>query len=191
MYIAGSFHTVSRALCGGGKGWLDNDPHFWTQPPTWGICRNDLRKKSEPGDYVFFVLPRPSKHPQCLFGYIKIAEKITHIEAYRRLDLRSKRMGNKSPNGNIIVTNTGTYNHFDANAHRHMFNRIKCEYVISDPHDSKILTVSDIERLSSSFIGLLQAIFGGYGTRSIDYISRYGKLLNEQQVNTVLGWVNS
>jgi len=27
---------VFKKKCGG-AGWLDNDPHFWTQPPTWGI----------------------------------------------------------------------------------------------------------------------------------------------------------
>src|SRR5207302_3597272 len=95
IYIASAFHTVNRSKCGRGGSWVDNDPHFWTNPPTWGICRNDLRKRADPGDYIFFVLPRHGRHPQMIFGYLRIAEpKITHAAAYHRGDLKSKRMGN-------------------------------------------------------------------------------------------------
>jgi hypothetical protein len=44
----------------GGVGWLDNDPHFWEPPPTWGICRTDSRRVVKVGDYIFFVLPKAS-----------------------------------------------------------------------------------------------------------------------------------
>lgn len=190
MYIAGSFHTVRRSACGGGKGWIDNDPHFWTDPPTWGICRNDLRRKADLEDYVFFVLPRAANHPQCLFGYMKVKEKITHLDAFSRPYLRSKRMGNKNPNGNIIVTATGAYNRFDANAHRHMFDRVKLEYVIGHLSHSRILSVKDINRLAPNFMALLRKLFGTSRERPIDYISRYGRILNEKQVNQVLSWAN-
>ena len=65
-----------------------------------------------------------------IFGFLKIAEKISHIEAFPRADLRSKRMGNKMPNGNIIVDATGGYNRFDGGAHKHMFDKIKRHYVV-------------------------------------------------------------
>ena len=160
MYIAGSFHTVRRSVCGGGKGWVDNDPHFWTSPPTWGICRNDLRRRAVPGDYVFFVLPQVALHPQCLFAYILISDKISHGEAFARPDLRSKRMGNKNPNGNIIVDASGGYNRFDGNAHRHMFTRIKDEYAVGRLESSRLLSASEIDRLSPQFIDLLRHLFG-------------------------------
>jgi hypothetical protein len=105
IYIASAFHTVNHSKCGRGGSWIDNDPHFWTSPPTWGICRNDLRKRADPGDYIFFVLPRHCRHPQMIFGYLRIAEpKITHAAAYHRTNLKSKRMGNKNPNGKIWWT---------------------------------------------------------------------------------------
>jgi hypothetical protein len=57
IYIASFFETVNRSSCGRKGSEVDNDPHFWTDPPTWGICRNDLRARADVGDFVFFVLP--------------------------------------------------------------------------------------------------------------------------------------
>jgi hypothetical protein len=125
IYIASAFETVNRSPCGQAGSWVDNDPHFWSAPPTWGICRNDLRAGAKVGDFVFFVLPRRGRHPQMIFGYLKITEKITHVEAFARSDLEAKRMGNKMPNGNIIVDSTGGYNVFDGGAHWNKFDKIK------------------------------------------------------------------
>jgi len=107
IYTAGSFVTVNRSICGQKGSWIDNDPHFWTGPPTWGICRNDLRANVDPDDMIFFVLPLNGRHPQCMFAYLTIERVITHHVAYHDPLLRSKRMGNKHPNGNIIVTAAG------------------------------------------------------------------------------------
>ena len=84
IYIASAFETVNRSVCGQKRSWVDNDPHFWTLPPTWGICRNDLRAGAEIGDVIFFVLPRRGRHPQMIFGFLKVAEKIytsKHLES--------------------------------------------------------------------------------------------------------------
>ncbi|MNL02186.1 hypothetical protein D3C87_1226850 [compost metagenome] len=59
MYIVNSFKTVARTQRERGRWPVDNDPHFWSSPPTWGICRPDLRKKAARGQTIFFVL---SKH---------------------------------------------------------------------------------------------------------------------------------
>ena len=190
MYIAGSFQTVRRAACGGGTGWIDNDPHFWTQPPTWGICRNDLRRKADPGDYIFFVLPRNARHPQSIFAYLCIDQKISHYEAFKRRNLRSKRMGNKSPNGNIIVDETGSYNQFDADAHRHMFERVVREYVVGNSTHSRLLAEENINELAPDFLNLLRRLFGGSGSKPFDFITRYGRQLSANQVRAILQWIN-
>jgi hypothetical protein len=191
MYIAGSFHTVRRSACGGGREWIDNDPHFWTTPPTWGICRNDLRRRAENGDYIFFVLPKSAKHPQCIFGYLKLEEKVSHCSAFARHSLRSKRMGNKSPNGNILVDEFGRYNRFDGGAHRHMFDRVKSEYAIGDSMNSRLLTANEIERLAPDFMNMLQRTFRETrATTPIAIISRYGRTLSPAQVRSVLEWVD-
>ena len=191
IYIASAFETVNRSACGQKGSWVDNDPHFWTSPPTWGICRNDLRAGAEIGDYVFFVLPRRGRHPQMIFSYLKIAEKISHLDAFPRLDLRSKRMGNKMPNGNIIVDSEGRYNRYDGNAHRHMFERVKRHYVIGDSSESRMLTAEEIRRLSSGFVPRLTEILGIQGPRAIDIISRKGRILSAAQVKALLAWLRT
>lgn len=191
IYIAGSFHSVRRSVCGGGKEWIDNDPHFWSQPPTWGICRNDLRRRADNGDYIFFVLPKAAKHPQCIFGYMKIKEKISHASAFVRSALRAKRMGNKIPNGNIIVDASGRYNRFDGEAHRHMFDRIKDEYAIGEIACSRLLTETEIDALAPDFVPMLQRVLNNSeGKTPIDLISRYGQTLSPAQVQSVLEWID-
>lgn len=95
---------------------------------------------------MFFVLPKRARHPQMLFGYMQISEKITHVEAFRRED--SKRMGSQNPNGNMMVDDLGNYNQFDGGAHKSIFHKIKGEYVVGDVQRSKFLTDSEIRRLA-------------------------------------------
>src|SRR6266699_1847496 len=103
IYIASAFETVNRSICGRHGSWVDNDPHYWSDPPTWGICRNDLRADAKKGDVVFFVLPRQGRYPPTIFGYLTIEKVVTHATAYYIPSLVSKRMGDKEPNGNTIV----------------------------------------------------------------------------------------
>ena len=191
IYIASAFETVNRSVCGQRGSWVDNDPHFWTAPPTWGICRNDLRAGADIGDFVFFVLPRRGRHPQMIFGHLKIAEKISHVDAFRRADLRSKRMGNKTPNGNIIVDAAGGYNRFDGGAHRYKFEKIKRHYVIGAERESRLLSSEEIRRFAPRFLETLGSILGVHGDRAIDIISRKGRLLTARQVKLLLAWLNS
>jgi len=170
---------------------VDNDSHFWTIHLPWGICRNDLPRQVAPDDYVFFVLPKGALLHQCLFAYLHVREKISQSEAFSPPELRSKRMQqNKNPNGNIIVDATGGHNRFDKNLHRHMFRRIKDEYVVAWPDSSGLLSASEIDCLASQFQDLLRGPFGPCGSRPIDFISHYGRNLSAAQVNTILEWVH-
>lgn len=191
IYIASAFENINYSKCGGGKGWVDNDPHFWTGIPTWGICRNDLRKRAEVDDYVFFVLPKHSRHPQMIFAYMKIQEIVTHKEAYHRINLRDKRMGNKKINGNIIVDANGNYNRYDAGAHLNKFDKIKERYAIGYKNESRMLNEKEILKLYPDFIKKLKQVLGGNGKRPIDYIQRYGQTLSPKQINQFLNWINS
>jgi hypothetical protein len=191
IYIASAFETVNRSVCGQKGSWVDNDPHFWTSPPTWGICRNDLRAGADVEDFVFFVLPRRGRHPQMIFGFLKVVEKISHIEAFPRPDLRSKRMGDKMPNGNIIVDSGGRYNRFDGGVHKHKFERIKRHYVVGSEAESRMLTSEEIRRLAPKFLGTLSSVLGVQGDRAIDIISRKGRVLTARQVKSLLAWLNN
>lgn len=193
IYIASAFQTVNRSKCGRGGAWIDNDPHFWTptEPPTWGICRNDIRRKVKEDDYIFYVLPKNGRHPQMVFAWLQVAEKISHLAAYHRPDIPSKRMGNKIPNGNIIVDAHGNYNRFDGDVHKYKFHKIKDEYVIGNPQTSAMLDDRRIRSLAPSFLSTLEPIIGVTGNRAIDIITRAGRTLNEQQVNDLLAWLRS
>ena len=190
IYIAGSFHNVNRSRCGQGGEWIDNDPHFWTSPPTWGICRPDLREKINPCDVVFFVLPSKARHPQMIFGYLTVEDDITHVQAFAKEELISKQMRNNIPNGNIIVDERGRYNRFDAGAHRHNFDRIKQHYVVGDPLRSKFLTDAEIRQRAPSFLEVLGSVMGKQGGRAIDLISRYGSQLCSDQVDELINWLS-
>ena len=190
IYIASAFETVNRSACGQKGSWVDNDPHFWTSPPTWGICRNDLRAGADVGDFIFFVLPRRGRHPQMIFGFLKVAEKISHIEAFPRPALRSKRMGNKMPNGNIIVEADGRYNRFDGGIHKHKFERIKRHYVIGSETESRMLTSEEIRRFAPDFLRTLCSVLRVQGGRAIEIVSRKGRVLTARQVKSLLRWLN-
>lgn len=126
-----------------------------------------------------------------IFAYIQIAEKITHLAAYHRSDLHSKRMGNKNPNGNILVDAKGSYNRFDAGVHERQFHRMKDEYAIGDPTKSRMLDDRAIRSLAPHFLFTLGSIIGITGNRGIDIISRHGRQLNENQIKRLLSWLAS
>jgi hypothetical protein len=190
IYISGAFTTINCSNCGG-KEWLDNDPHLWSDPPTWGICRTDFRRVVKKGDYIFFVLPKKSELPQMIYGYLRVLEKITHIEAYHRPELRHKRMANKNPNGNIIVDADGNYNRFDKGVHKDRFEQIKQYYVVGDRRESEFLTEDHIKQFAPEFLAVLNATFGTHNDSVFGIIGRKGRRLTEKQVANLLTWLRN
>jgi hypothetical protein len=191
IYISRVFKTIKRAKCGGGEDWLDNDPHFWKYPPTWGICRTDYRRRVKEGDYVFFVLPKASKLPRMIYGYFRVREKITHEQASRRPELRSKQMGNKNPNGNIIVDANGSYNPFDGGVHQDRFDEIKDHYVIGDSNESEFLSERRVRKLAPGFADVLNDIFDTDRDSAFEVITRKGRKMSEDQVRRLLAWLRN
>lgn len=187
IYISGSFNEITSPAHK--NDWRDNCPHFWTAPPTWGICRPDFRSTLSIGDYVFFVLPAGLRVPQMIYGYIKISEKVDHLTAYFLPLLASKRMGNKNPNGNILVDAKGNYNRFDNGQHYHSFQKIRRHYVIGDEKNSEFLNEDKIRRKHLTFQKTLNSIFSTNGQRPIDVISRKGRRMDAKQVTAFLKWL--
>lgn len=64
-----------------------NDPDF-NNPPTWGICRPNVRNQKQVGDgsYLFFIarIGNKSSRKYYLKGYFQVKEKIDVVEALRR-----------------------------------------------------------------------------------------------------------
>jgi hypothetical protein len=188
IYIAGSFTEVDTSTTNK----LDNDPHFWSSPPTWGICRPDIRPSRDINEVIFFVLPKRAKLKQTIFGYLTIKEKITHAQAYDRNELLSKRMTGSNPDGNIIVDERGEYNELDDWTHDKNFEQIKKSYVIGDQNNSRFLSTAEIQRLAPSFMEVLQKVFNNKDShRPVDLISKKGQKLNDEQVQILLNWINS
>lgn len=187
IYISGAFKEIDRGRAD--DVWLDNDPHFWDSPPTWGICRTDYRRTIAIGDYVFFVLSKRSRLPQMIYGFLQVKKKITHEEAYHLPDLRPKRMGNKNPNGNIIVDSSGQYNRFDRGVHRRRFEEIRQHYIVGVPESSMFLTEEQIRKLSPSFVYKLNEVFGTDRYSPFEVLGRSGRRLSQEQVNKLLNWL--
>lgn len=188
-YISSAFTSIKINKCKPINNWLDNDPHFWNSPPTWGICRTGFKKNLGEGDYVFFVLPNNSELPQMIYAYMRIEEKITHLDAYPRFP--QKRMGNKNPNGNIIVNQDGSYSKFDLEIHKDRFNEITNYYLVGSKSESKFLTSKEIEYLSRDFLKILQQVFNTNLTTIFKIIGRKGRVLNPGQIQTLLNWLNN
>lgn len=105
IYISSAFKSLKNATCKLNDESLDNDPHFWKQPPTWGICRTDYRRNCKVGDYIFFVLPKKSSlNEQCIYGYLKVKDIITHAQAYKAFP--SKRMADKNQMETLLLIKT-------------------------------------------------------------------------------------
>jgi hypothetical protein len=194
IYISSAFTNLRYVRCRPNADWLDNDPHFWNSPPTWGICRTDFRRKLSKGDYVFFVLPKNAKDahgeslPQMVYGYFKIKEHIDHLTAYRRFP--QKRMRDTNPNGNIIVNDDGTYNQLDGGVHRERFEQISDHYIVGHSSEKRFLKPAHIRRLAPAFLATLNEIFDSEAPDVFEVIGRKGRVLDDTQVCQLVNWLN-
>jgi len=184
IYISGSFSSIDVEKT------TDNDPHFWNSPPTWGICRPDFLRNVKIGDFVFYVLPSKIKLPQMIFAYIKVKEIITHDKAYKRFPLK-RMIPYSKPKGNILVDEYGNYNRLDYGYHRSNFELRKQFYVVGCQRDSRLFSFEEIISLSHNFNNTLNKIFKvrNKSKSNFEIISRGGRKLNQQQVETLLNFL--
>lgn len=191
IYIASAFESLTSTGCKKDNQ-IDNDPHIWSKPYTWGICRPDLRERVKKGDYVFYVLGANAKLPQMIFAYFKVQEIISHVDAYFRPTLISKRMADRRINGNIIVDYFGNYNIYDKNYHRDNFDRIKKRYAVADMSNSRVFSKKEIIKKAPEFVKLLNNIFNKSGNKPIDIISKAGiQYISKSKVDKILNWLNN
>ena len=124
-----------------------------------------------------------------IYGYIRIIEKIPHIEAFKRFP--NKRMKNGNPNGNIITDEFGNYNKYDLGAHKNRFESIKQYYLVGDVSHSKFLRVEEIMKLSKYFLPTLQKIFNCNAPDIFSIIGRKGRVLSSSQIIKLLTWLRN
>jgi hypothetical protein len=189
IYISSAFINLPGIRCRPNAEWLDNDPHIWNSPPTWGICRTDFRRMLTVGDYIFFVLPKHGELPQMIYAYFKIREHIDHKAAFMRFP--QKRMWNGSPNGNIIVNSRGEYNRYDMGIHEDRFDQVKEHYLVGSWREGKRLSRADICRLAPSLLRKLNGLFLTNARDIFEVIGRKGRILDAAQVKKLLRWIDN
>ena len=70
------------------------------------------------------------------------------------------------------------------------FENIKRFYAVADMESSRKLSEVEIINKSNSFIPMLKKLFLKDGDRAIDFISRKGRKLDENQITSILNWLN-
>jgi hypothetical protein len=123
-----------------------------------------------------------------VYGYFRARERITHMEAYPRPELRCKRMRAGIPNGNIIVDADGRFNRFDGGYHRDRFGEINRYYVIGGTDESELLCEARIRQLAPGFVAILKRVFGTRERSAFGIIGRKGRRTCEEQVTRLLAW---
>jgi hypothetical protein len=185
IYIASVFDNLDPF---NGQG-VDNDPHFWYTPPTWGICRTDFRSNVKKDDVVFFVSSKNnSNFPQMIFAYLVVSRTITHDQAF--IEFPDKRMrSNAVVPGNILVDSRGKYNKADEGAHLDRFHEIKNHYVVGQKY-SRMLTIDEINRKAPELDMIINRIFDKKYMKAHEIIGQKGRVLNEKQINKLIDWLN-
>jgi hypothetical protein len=100
-------------------------------------------------------------------------------------------MGNKNPNGNIIVDANGQYNRFDGGVHKDRFEKIKLYYIIGDESNSEFLTEKKIRQLAPGFLSALNKIFESKESSVFNVIGRSGRRISKKLVNRFLAWLHN
>jgi len=185
LYIAKVVKNLDPNL-----GPVDTDPHFWNDPPTWGICRADIRRNVEKQDYVFFTSSASgSNFPQMIFGYMKIKKVIDHHKAFIEFPQKRMRVGAKI-NGNVLVDCSGNYHPGDLGAHEDRFPEFVKHYAVGFKGQSRMLSLDEIRAKAPQFVPTLQKIFGTTKSKAHRIIGQGGRKMTYQQTQDLLTWLN-
>jgi hypothetical protein len=98
-------------------------------------------------------------------------------------------MGERIPNGNIIVDAHGRYNRFDGGYHKDRFAEIKRYYVIGDTKESQFVSEERIRKLAPGFLGVLNRVFGTREKSVFGVIGRKGRRMSQEQARGLLAWL--
>lgn len=169
-----------------GHGWVLNDPIFG-KPPTLGACVPHIRRRVEPGDYVFAVSGRVRGDRQFVVGALGVAEKISALAAFERFpEYRMAEAESGGVRGNIIVGPDGQ--HAAVDTHSNFASRVENYIVGCDP--VVLETPEQFARARQETLDILQSIFAKRGDRVFDIIGR-SRRMDASQVDQLLSWMRS
>ena len=163
------------------------DPMF-APVPSLGACMPNLRRAVSIGDWIFVISGRTQSVSQYVIGGMRVEEKISALEAFRRYPdnhLRLDGAGNLI--GNVVVDAHGLKHPLDTHAEDGFDRRIENFIVGGDP--IAFDKAREIERSREQTLALLEKLRGKPGNRPIDIIGRMSKL-SEPQVQDILDWMS-
>jgi hypothetical protein len=169
-----------------GHGWVLNDPIF-APVPTLGACVPNIRRNVEEGDYIFAITGRVAGQRQFVVGGFQVAEKIDALTAYNRFpEYRTRRLGDGSTAGNIIVDADGSQSRAD---HHTNFERRLDNYIVGA--DPRFLDkAAEYDRARDETLQVLGGLFGKSGNRVFDIVGRQRKM-DADQVQELLNWIEA
>lgn len=155
--------------------------------PTIGACRPDLRKRVQPGDYLFLVSGKVKNVPQYIIAAFEVDEKIDSVTAYARFpDQHLHKREDGQLDGNIILDSQGKQHPLDN--HKNFEGR-RNNYIVCKK-ESLILRTSDEILHGQNTMAILQEVFGKKGDIPRDIIGRMSKL-DDRQVSSLLNLLQS
>lgn len=162
------------------------DPYLG-DTPTLGACMPNIRRRVDPGDYIFLISGKVPNVPQYIVGGFEVAENIKATVAYKRFpDLRLRQKENGQLTGNIVVDAWGNQHHLD-NHNSSTFGRRVENYVvgrnpicITHPHE--------IELARELTLDILKSVYKKDGPAPINIVGRWSRL-DAKQIEEIKDWL--
>ena len=169
------------------RGGFVKDPYLG-EDPSLGACRPDIRKRVEPGDFIFAISGKIPDAPQFVMGGFEVAEKIPASEAFKRFpEQRLHRRLDGQLAGNVIVNSRGQQHPLDDHSN---FARRLSDYVIGK-NGVALVTPREIARGRAQTLDVLRDILKRTGSKPADIITRFGCELDEEQAHQLYAWLLS
>jgi hypothetical protein len=170
------------------KGRHVKDPYLG-EIPTMGACMPNIRKRLEPGDFIFPVSGKIKGINQFIMGGFEVAEIIDATQAYKRFPeqhLRKREDGQLD--GNIIFDEKGNVHPLDT--HKNAAARRE-NYIVGNGNSIVLRTSEEIARGRAKTMEIFQLLFGKSGQKPIDILGRGGRKLDEQQIADLIKLLQS
>ena len=163
------------------------DPYLGDNP-SLGACRPDIRRRVEPGDYIFAISGKIAEAPQYVMGGFEVAEKVHTSLAYRMFPEQRLRLRDDGQlAGNVIVDSRGHRHRLDN--HRGFERRLP-DYVVGK-RPVELVTPGEIARGRAETLAVLSDVLKKDGSKPADIITRFGCSLDEDQVLRLYAWLQS
>lgn len=163
-----------------------NDPLFG-DPPTLAACMPNLREWLDKGDYVFVVSAVTPGVQQYVIGGMRVAEKISALEAYGRFpENRLRRAPDGRILGNIPVDAQGKKHPLDHHKPEGFERRIQ-NFIVGE-EGVGLKSPAEVALGREQTLRKLSEVFEKPGNRPIDVIGRQSRI-DEGQIRGLMQWL--